>query len=127
MEAVRLRRLPKRVAGRPLSTRLDGMCYDRTLRKRSRRQKERKRPDPGCKSDSFVSCGLEEQGEHSCVLYVEGKIVRQEGVYWPHYIFIPVLLMMYFFLLGYMVDSCRCKSRVVKGAADICGLALQWG
>ena len=38
-----------------LSTRLDGMCYDRTLRKRSRRQKERKRPDPGCKSDSFVN------------------------------------------------------------------------
>ena len=102
-----------------LSTRLDGMCYDRTLRKRSRRQKERKRPDPGCKSDSFVSCGLEEQGEHSCVLYVEGKIVRQEGVYWPHYIFIPVLLMMYFFLLGYMVDSCRYKSRVIKGAAAI--------
>ena len=127
MEAVRLRRLPKRVAGRPLSTRLDGMCYDRTLRKRSRRQKERKRPDPGCKSDSFVNCGLEEpgddestyEGEHSCVLYVEGKIVRQEGVYWPHYIFIPVLLMMYFFLLGYMVDSCRYKSRVIKGAAAI--------
>ena len=121
-----------------LSTQLDSMCYDRTLRKRSRRQKERKRPDPGCKSDSLVNCGLEEQGddealvstyegEHSCVLYVEGKIVRQEGVYWPHYIFIPVLLMMYFFLLGYMVDSCRYKSRVVKGAADICGLALQWG
>ena len=37
-----------------LSTQLDSMCYDRTLRKRSRRQKERKRPDPGCKSDSFV-------------------------------------------------------------------------
>ena len=102
-----------------LSTQLDSMCYDRTLRKRSRRQKERKRPDPGCKSDSFVSCGLEEQGEHSCVLYVEGKIVRQEVVDWPHYIFIPVLLMMYFFLLGYMVDSCRYKSRVIKGAAAI--------
>lgn len=102
-----------------LSTQLDSMCYDRTLRKRSRRQKERKRPDPGCKSDSFVNCGLEEQGEHSCVLYVEGKIVRQEVVDWPHYIFIPVLLVMYFFLLGYMVDSCRYKSRVIKGAAAI--------
>ena len=102
-----------------LSTQLDSMCYDRTLRKRSRRQKERKRPDPGCKSDSFVHCGLEEQGEHSCVLYVEGKIVRQEVVDWPHYIFIPVLLVMYFFLLGYMVDSCRYKSRVIKGAAAI--------
>ena len=112
-----------------LSTQLDSMCYDRTLRKRSRRQKERKRPDPGCKSDSFV-CGLEEQGddeawvspyegEHSCVLYVEGKIVRQEGVYWPHYLFIPVALIFYFTALAYMVDSCRYKSRVIKGAAAI--------
>ena len=112
-----------------LSTQLDSMCYDRTLRKRSRRQKERKRPDPGCKSDSFVNCGLEEQGddeawvsyegEHSCVLYVEGKIVRQEGVYWPHYLFIPVALIFYFTALAYMVDSCRYKSRVIKGAAAI--------
>ena len=88
-----------------LSTQLDSMCYDRTLRKRSRRQKERKRPDPGCKSDSFVNCGLEEQGddeawvstyegEHSCVLYVEGKIVRQEEVRWPQVFFYLVALVM---------------------------------
>ena len=102
-----------------LSTRLDGMCYDRTLRKRSRRQKERKRPDPGCKSDSLVNCGLEEQGEHSCVLYVEGKIVRQEEVWWPYvFIYIPVFIL-WFASLGYMVDSCRYKSRVIKGAAAI--------
>ena len=53
------------------------------------------------------------------MLYVEGKIVRQEVVDWPHYIFIPVLLVMYFFLLGYMVDSCRYKSRVIEGAIAI--------
>ena len=113
-----------------LSTQLDSMCYDRTLRKRSRRQKERKRPDPGCKSDSFVNCGLAEQGddeawvstyegEHSCVLYVEGKIVRQEEVRWPYVFFYLVAFILLFISLGYMVDSCGYKSRVIKGATAI--------
>ena len=95
------------------------MCYDRTLRKR-------KRPDPGCKSSSFVDCGLAEQGvstyegEHSCVLYVEGKIVRQEEVWWPYvFLYFPVFILL-FTWLGYMVDSCcGYKSRVIKGATAI--------
>ena len=101
-----------------LSTQLDSMCYDRTLRKR-------KRPDPGCKSSSFVDCGLAEQGvstyegEHSCVLYVEGKIVRQEEVRWPSVFFYILAFILLFISLGCVVDSCRYKSRVTKGATAI--------
>ena len=102
-----------------LSTQLDSMCYDRTLGKR-------KRPDPGCKSSEFVNCGLEEQGvstyegEHSCVLYVEGKIVRQEEVWWPYVFLFPIpVFILLFISLGYMVDSCGYKSRVIKGVTAI--------
>ena len=59
------------------------------------------------------------EGEHSCVLYVEGKIVRQEEVRWP-YVFLylwPLILL--FISLAYMVDSCRYKSRVIEGATAI--------
>ena len=114
-----------------LSTRLDGMCYDRTHMLRSERAKEgKKKLDPGCNSEPFVNCGLEEQGddeawvstyegEHSCVLYVEGKIVRQEEVGWPYvFLHIPVVILL-FLSLGYMVDSCRYRSRVIKGAPAI--------
>ena len=67
----------------------------------------------------MVNCGLEEQGEHSCVLYVKGKIVRQEEVWWPYvFIYIPVFIL-WFASLGYMVDSCGYKSRVIKGVTAI--------
>ena len=60
------------------------------------------------------------EGEHSCVLYVEGKIVRQEEVRWPYLFFYLVPLIYIFFIsLGYMVDSCRYKSRVIEGATAI--------
>ena len=86
-------------------------------------------PWVACAECSFVNCGLAEQGddeawvstyegEHSCVLYVEGKIVRQEEVAWPYYFFL-VHLMTYLTALGYMVDSCRYKSRVIEGATAI--------
>ena len=114
-----------------LSTQLDSMCYDRTHMLRSERAREgKKKLDPGCNSEPFVNCGLEEQGddeawvstyegEHSCVLYVEGKIVRQEEVGWP-YVFLHIPVVILFILsLGYMVDSCRYRSRVIKGAPAI--------
>ena len=59
------------------------------------------------------------EGEHSCVLYVEGKIVRQEEVRWPSVFFYLVALILLFISLGYMVDSCGYKSRVIKGVTAI--------
>ena len=53
------------------------------------------------------------------MLYVEGKIVRQEEVAWPYvFIHIPVVIL-FLASLGYMVDSCRYRSRVIKGAPAI--------
>ena len=114
-----------------LSTQLDSMCYDRTPVLRSKRARQGdKKLDPGCNSEPFVNCGLEErgddeawvstyEGEHSCVLYVEGKIVRQEEVRWPSVFFYILAFILLFISLGYMVDSCGYKSRVIKGVTAI--------
>ena len=59
------------------------------------------------------------EGEHSCVLYVEGKIVRQEEVRWPYVFFYILAFILLFISLGYMMDSCGYKSRVIKGVTAI--------
>ena len=58
-----------------LSAQLGEMCYYRKLGKDP--------PDPLCEPGSFINCGLEDGSAHSCVLYVEGKIVGQATVWWP--------------------------------------------
>ena len=109
MEAVRLRRLAKRVAGRPLDA-----ARQHVLRPHASKKKPpaegKKEAGPGLQGASKRSRRadlVEHEGEHSCVLYVEGKIVRQEEVRWPYVFFYLVAFILLFISLAYMVDSCR--------------------
>ena len=94
-----------------LSAQLGEMCYYRKLGKDP--------PDPLCEPGSFINCGLEDGSAHSCVLYVEGKIVGQATVWWP-WIFVGLAYAaLHSVLAAFFLDHLCYISRVTQGVPAI--------